>query len=148
MDMLLKLLKLSRDFLLITDGAGNCLKIGSHFQNILTNHNVETDELSDSVRRVVPVLEQTGISSLPLEKYGIYSSSFSLIQKARGQLVLFAEDQMTNDKQYSLNKSVSHSGYLLEEKDKRIHALLDESSDPIFSFKRRWYLSLCKQYIC
>ena len=47
MDMLLKLLELSRDYLIITDGVGNCLKIGDHFQNALTKHKVGKDELSD-----------------------------------------------------------------------------------------------------
>jgi PAS domain S-box-containing protein len=135
MDMLLKLLRLSRDFLLITDSAGNCLKIGDHFQNVLAKHNVGTDDLSNIVRRVVPALQQTGISPPPLEKFGIYSSSFTLIQKTREQLVLFAEDQTANDVQYPFNNNTSQSGHLLKEKDKRIHTLLDESSDPIFSFK-------------
>jgi PAS domain S-box-containing protein len=135
MDILLKLLRLSGDFLLITDGAGNCLEIGDHFQNVLAKHDVGTDELSGIVRQGLPALEQTGISPLPLEKFGIYSSSFSLLQKTREQLVLFAEDQTANDNRYPGKKSTSQSGLLLEEKDKRIHALLDESSDPIFSFK-------------
>lgn len=72
---------------------------------------------------------------LPLAQYDIDASPFSLLDVEEEQVILIAEDfghphTASIVKQNSLQPPLHQ-----QERDEHVHVLLDESSDPIFSFK-------------
>lgn len=132
--MLTNLLSLSRDFLIVIDPAGNCLDVGCHFRQALTLQGVTTKTLEDHLRQALPQLLQGRSVPLPLAQYGMYASPFSLLHQDSERMVLIAEDQALPHTLDTLKKEILLAELRHLENEARVHVLLDESSDPIFSF--------------
>ena len=132
--MLTNLLSLSRDFVLVIDPTGNCLDVGCHFRQALTLQGVTTKTLEDHLRHALPQLLRGQSIPLPLAQYGMHASPFSLLHQDSERMVLIAEDQALPHTLDTLKKEILLAELRHLENEERIHVLLDESSDPIFSF--------------
>lgn len=129
-----KLLSISHDFLIVIDPVGNCLDVGCHFREALTLQGVTPQSLENHLRQALPLLLQGRSVPLPLAQYGIYASPFSLLHQDSERVILLAEDQALPQTLHSLRQDIRQAELRHQEKEKRVHVLLDESSDPIFSF--------------
>lgn len=135
MTIIKKLLEFSTDLLLVMDRAGDHFEIGNHFQSILDAQNVTFREFGSILKEAIPEPGSKESLVLPLEQFGIVASPFVTLSEDDRQLVLFARDESMR-RDLDLLKDQSREVELHHrEKDKRIHTLLDESSDPIFSFR-------------
>ncbi|MFW2369030.1 MAG: PAS domain-containing protein [Desulforhopalus sp.] len=72
---------------------------------------------------------------LPLEQFGINASPFIVLTKDSDQLILLAKDEGFSRNFAPLEEHRQETEKYDNEKDRHIHTLLDESSDPIFSFR-------------
>lgn len=133
--MLRNLLNMSHDFLIVADAAGNCLEIGNHFRKALAAKGLQPEILEKHLPQPLPPLLQGQPVALPLDQYGIASSSFSLLYQDSGRIVLIAEDQTRQHLRQSPPQHIKQKEPQHLSKEERIHILLDESSDPIFSFE-------------
>jgi PAS domain S-box-containing protein len=135
LDQLLnELLKMSSDFLLVLDRSGAILQVGERFHVTLVEQGVGNEELATMVKEQAQLLVTQDTFCLPLEKKGIFSSPFSVVFQDQLCIVLLATDRKLYQ---ALVSEIRHSRDREEsfrEKDGRVHVLLDESSDPIFSF--------------
>lgn len=128
------LLKWSRDFILVLDTSNAVRKVGEHFHNSLQEQLVGVAELSALIGEQSYQLAQQGIMHLPLEKRNIFSSPFSVLHQDDELVVLLATDRKPYQALISHLRQSRDLEEVFREKDERVHILLDESSDPIFSF--------------
>ncbi|MDK9705738.1 MAG: PAS domain-containing protein [Desulforhopalus sp.] len=129
-----ELLKKSRDFILVLDTSSTILQVGEHFHNALQEQLVGIAELSTLVRQQSYQLAQQGIMHLPLEKRNIFPSPFSVLHQDDQIVVLLATDRKPYQALISHLRQSRDREEVFREKNERVHILLDESSDPIFSF--------------
>lgn len=128
------LLKWSRDFILVLDTSNAVRQVGEHFHNSLQEQLVGVAELSALVGEQSYQLAQQGIMHLSLEKRNIFSSPFSVLHQDDELVVLLATDRKPYQALISHLRQSRDMEEVFREKDERVHILLDESSDPIFSF--------------
>lgn len=128
------LLKWSRDFILVLDTSNAVRQVGEHFHNSLQEQLVGVAELSALVGEQSYQLAQQGIMHLSLEKRNIFSSPFSVLHQDDELVVLLATDRKPYQALISHLRRSRDLEEVFREKDERVHILLDESSDPIFSF--------------
>jgi PAS domain S-box-containing protein len=132
--LLNELLKVSNDFLLVLDWSGGILQVGAHFRAILLEQGVGHEELAVMVKENAHLLAVQDTLGLPLNKKGIFSSPFSVVFRDHAHIVLLATDRKPFQALVSEIRSSRDREESFREKDERVHVLLDESSDPIFSF--------------
>jgi len=128
------LLQRSRDFILVLDNSNAVLRVGEHFRNALQEQLVGDAELSALVGEQSYQLAQQGIMHLRLENRNIFSSPFSVLYQDDELVVLLATDRKPYQALISHLRQSRDREEVFREKNERIHILLDESSDPIFSF--------------
>ena len=122
MDFFSNLKTMSRDFLLFTNLNGTEVEVGSYFHSILQEQNLSVEDLKEKLKPLLPSLEKNNSIVLPLEQDNIYSSPFVVLHQESQLFILIAED-------LGSSPGANSSQY------KKMKALLDESSDPIFGFK-------------
>lgn len=135
MDILKNLLTLSRDLLLVLDRSGNCLEMGCHLLRLIEKEGATAADVEDLIRQAFPSPDFRLPIILPFEQLGIFASPFSILHWDSEKLVLIAENLTPVSGMAAEDNRREKMETLHREKDRRIHALLDESSDPIFSFR-------------
>jgi PAS domain S-box-containing protein len=132
--LLQEILKISSDFILVLNASGSVLQVGEHLQAALWEQGLDSEDLAAMVKEHAAQLIVQDTVSLPLDKKGVWSSPFSLMFRDHERIVLLAADRKPFQ---ALEREMCNSREREEafrEKDERVHVLLDESSDPIFSF--------------
>ena len=132
--LLQELLKLSSDFILVLNASGGVLQVGEHLLAALLEQGLDREDLATMVQEHAGQLNIQDTLSLPLSKNNVWSSPFSVVFRDHECIVLLAVDRKPIQ---SLVREIRNSREREEsfrEKDERVHVLLDESSDPIFSF--------------
>lgn len=135
MQLIPKLLQLSRDLILITDSSGTCLEIGNRLQQLLNRHSVKRQDFETLVLKAFPISKTGGTVEIPLDQLGLPTTLFTILYQNEEQYVLFAKDRPLIKRDDRARVLAGEKTASSDEKDRRMHALLDESSDPIFSFK-------------
>ena len=132
--LLQELLKISSDFILVLNASGSVLQVGAHLQAALLKQGLDCEGLAAMVKEHAALLTVQDTFFLPLDTKGVLSSPFSVVFRDHERIVLLAADRKAIQ---SLVREIRNSREREEsfrEKDERVHILLDESSDPIFSF--------------
>ncbi|MBU1567331.1 MAG: PAS domain-containing protein [Proteobacteria bacterium] len=132
--LLNKLLKLSNDFILVLDRTGGVIEVGDHLRAALLEQGVDGEELAAMVEEHAGQLSMLDTVSLSLDKKAVLSLPFSVVFRDQGRIILLASDRrpfldLASQMRHSRDREES-----FREKDELVHVLLDESSDPIFSF--------------
>jgi PAS domain S-box-containing protein len=132
--LLQELLKISSDFILVLNGSGSVLQMGEHLQTALLEQGLDGEDLAVMVKESAAHLTVHDTVSLPLAKKDVWSSPFSVVFRDHERIVLLAADRKPFQALVREIRNSREREESFREKDERIHVLLDESSDPIFSF--------------
>ncbi len=132
--LLNELLKVSSDFILVLDRSGRILQTGEHLRATLLEQAFDIEEFAAMVAEHADQLIIQDTLSLPLETREVFSSRFSVVFRDHERIVLLAADRKPFQALVSHIRNSRDREESFREKDERVHILLDESSDPIFSF--------------
>ncbi len=134
-DFIRSLLEKSKDYIVIADDDGIVVDIGHHFLAALKENNLTRDIASQLFRNSFTRFDQQQSVIIGQLSQRLHASPFSVLWQTTGFVVLIAEDRR---QQVLFQAQVEEAGQReiqFREREERIHVLLDESSDPIFSFK-------------
>jgi len=132
--LLNELLKVSSDFILVLERSGTVLQMGEHLRATLLEQAFDIEEFAAMVAEHVDQLTEQDTLSLPLETRDVFASTFSVVFRDHDRIVLLATDRKPVQALLSHIRNSRDREESFREKDGRVHILLDESSDPIFSF--------------
>lgn len=132
--LLNQLLKVSSDFILVLERSGTVLQVGEHLRATLFEQAFDIEEFAAMVAEHADQFIVQDTLHLPLDKRGILSSPFSVVSRDPERIVLLAADRKPFQALVSHIRNSREREESFREKDERVHVLLDESSDPIFSF--------------
>lgn len=129
-----RLLQLSNDLVLEIDESGRVSALGHHFHELLLERRLSLADLEVMVGAMLPQL-LAGTSLLPpLADHGIVAGPFHQLWRSPGKICLLAADRTPMQSLVDHLRTSRQREEQFHAKDERIHVLLDESSDPIFSF--------------
>lgn len=132
--LLSALLKVSNDFILVLDRSGAVIEVGDHLRAVLLEQGMDVRELTAMVEEHAGQLTVQDTLDLPLDQKDVFPLPFSVVFRDDQRIVLFAADRKPLQALVSHIRTSRDREESFREKDERVHVLLDESSDPIFSF--------------
>lgn len=132
--LLRQLLKISNDFIIVINRSNGVLQVGDHLLAALSEVGMSDDELAAMVQHLAGELTVHDTVHLPLEKEGIFASPFAVVLRDEQRIVLLAGDRKPLQSLVDHIRNSRNREAFFREKNERVHVLLDESSDPIFSF--------------
>ncbi len=128
------LLKVSSDFILVLDRSGAILQVGEHLRTSLLEQAFAIEDFAAMVAERADQLAVQDTLSLSLETRDTFSAPFSVVLRELERIVLLAPDRKPFQALVSHIRNSREREEFFREKNERVHILLDESSDPIFSF--------------